>query len=96
MVLSYSHALTECRTTDGGTIGLNGLLERVRQHDPSQPSELVTRLAKQLQGEHTDNLTTTDSTVLLCRASDTGVRWQDNVLAPFRLLRSVTDRTRIG
>ena len=96
LVLSYSNALTECRAAKGGTIGLDGLLSRVRQLDPSRPSDLAAQLVTQLQREHVDNLAMSDSTVLLCRASDTGVRWQDNVLAPFRLLRAVTDRTRIG
>jgi serine phosphatase RsbU (regulator of sigma subunit) len=96
MVLSYSNALTECRSATGGTVGLDGLLSRVRQLDPSRPSDLTAQLVTQLQHEHVDNLAMSDSTVLLCRASDKSARWQDNVLAPFRLLRAVSDRTRIG
>lgn len=95
MVLSYSNVLTECRSLTGGIIGLVGLLKRVRRLDATRPQELITQLLTQVQSEHMENLTRSDTTVLLCRASEVGVRWQDNVLAPFRLLGSVADRTRI-
>ncbi len=95
MVLSYSNAFAECRSTTGTSIGLTGLLKRVRQLETSRPADFVTKLVTQLRSEHSDNLAMSDSTVLLCRASETTVRWQDNVFAPFRLLRSVTDKTQI-
>ena len=76
-------------------IGLEGLLSHVRQLDPQKPSELANKLVTQIRNEDADNLTTEDATVLLCRATDTRVAWQDNLLAPFRLLRAVADETRI-
>jgi sigma-B regulation protein RsbU (phosphoserine phosphatase) len=95
MVLSQSNPLTECRSANGGIIGLEGLLSRVRQLDPQKPSNLATKLVTQIRNEHADNLATEDATVLLCRATVTRVAWQDNLLAPFRLLRAVADETRI-
>jgi sigma-B regulation protein RsbU (phosphoserine phosphatase) len=95
MVLSHSNLLAEFRNASGNTIGIDGLLSRVRRFDPQQPSELVTKLVTQIGNEHSDNLVMGDVTVLLCRATDTRITWQDNLLAPFRLLRSVADRTLI-
>jgi len=96
MVLSHSNPLTECRSANGRIIGLEGLLSRVRELDPQKPSELATRFVTQIRNEHADNLATEDATVLLCRATDTRVAWQDNLLAPFRLLGAVSDETRLS
>lgn len=96
MVLLYSNVLTECRGASGRILGLDGLLNRVRQLDSRQPLDLVTRLVTQIQGVNVDNLSADDATVILCRATPTGVSWRDNVLAPFRLMRAVSDKTRFG
>ena len=95
MVLSYSNVLTECRGAGGRLIGLDGLLSRVRQLDPQQPSSLAATLVTRIRGEHPDNRAREDATVALCRAVDTRVAWRDNLLAPLRLLRKVSDSTRI-
>ena len=96
MVLSYGNALTECRGSDGGTIGLNGLHERVQQLKPANLAGIGSALLERMRGENAENLNDGDVTVLLCRATKTPVAWQDNVLAPFRLLRAASDSTRIG
>jgi serine phosphatase RsbU (regulator of sigma subunit) len=95
MVLSYSNVLTECRGASGRILGVEGLLRRVRQLDPQQPAELVSSLIGRIRAEHAGNFATDDATAILCRATDTKVAWRDNLLAPFRLLRSAGDRTRI-
>ena len=96
MVLSYSNALTECRNAEGQTIGLDGLRNRLRNLDTNSPSHLPQMLLEQLRAEHADNLAIDDATLLLCQATETPVAWRDNLLAPFRLLRSVSDKTKIG
>ena len=95
MVLGHSDSLTESRSASGGRIGLEGLLSRVRHLDSQKPSALATTLVTQIRNEHADNLATQDATLLLCRATNTRVAWQDNLLAPFRLLRAVADETRM-
>ncbi|MFC1758256.1 PP2C family protein-serine/threonine phosphatase [Planctomycetota bacterium] len=95
MVLSFSNVLTECRNTNGRVLGLEGVLNRVQQLGSQEPSNLVTDLVTLIQSEHTDNLATDDATAILCRATETKVAWRDNVLALFRLLRAVSDKTRI-
>ena len=92
----YGNALAECRGENGGSLGVHGLLERARQLDAERPSELACQLMQRIRGEHRDNLDQEDATLLLCRATATPVAWQDNVLAPFRLLRAVSDRTRMA
>ena len=95
MVLSYSNVLTECRGQDGNIVGLHGVLERVRDLDANRPEELASTLIARLREENADNLTSGDATVLLCRAAETKVSWRDNLLAPLRLLGSVSDSTSI-
>lgn len=96
LVLSYSNSLTECRRSDGGTMGLDGLLARVKDFDPALPADLGPLLANRIRDEHSENLSKEDATILVCRATETPVAWRDNMLAPFRLLRSATDKTTIG
>lgn len=93
MVLTCSNSLTETRSHFGQTIGLDALLSRVQQLDCDSPHELPQRLLDNIVHEQTENLCNVDVTIMLCRATETRVDWRDNVLAPFRLLRSVTDRT---
>jgi hypothetical protein len=93
MLLGYSNTLTECRTARGKPLGVEGFLSRVRQLDLEQSSNLVSALATQIRYEHKENLSSEDATLLLCRATKTRVAWRDNLLAPFRLLRAVSDRT---
>lgn len=95
MVLSYSNALTESRGADGSTLGVNGLLQRVRQLNGTRPSDIGPSLLSRIGDEHPENLRSDDATILLCKATSTPVAWRDNVLAPFRLLRAVSDRTSI-
>ena len=96
LVLIYSNALTECRDTEGRTMGLDGVLDRVRRLDEHTPSQMPARLIELLRGEHAGNLATDDATLILCQATQTAVTWRDNILAPFRLLRSVSDTTQFG
>lgn len=96
MVLSYSNALTECRTAAGVTIGLNGLLERLQDLDLTSPAELGSAITERMRDEFSENLADEDATVLLCQATNTPVAWQDNLLAPFRLLRAAADKTTIN
>ncbi len=96
MVLSYSNSLTECCDAEGQILGLEGILCRVRQCDPNQPATLISKLANQIRGEHAANNSTEGETLLLCRCTDTGVAWRENLLAPLRIVRGVSDNTSLG
>ena len=96
MVFAYSNILTECRDRAGQTIGVTGVVKRLRQLDPRRPKELSSSLVSQLKSEAAGNLVADDISLLLCQATKTRVSWRDNLLAPFRLLRRALDETRIG
>lgn len=95
MVLSYSNAFTECRIPNGRILGIEGVLNHVRQLGLQEPSDIVGSLVALIQSKRIDNRVADDATVLLCCATETKVGWRNNVLAPFRLLRSATDKTEI-
>lgn len=92
-VLAFSNSLAESRCRDGRTLGLGGLLDRVRQLDAATPAAIPEALLNQLRSETPDNLDHEDATVILCQATETPVAWKDNLLAPFRLVRGAYDRT---
>ena len=96
MVLSYSNALTECRGSEGGTIGVSGMLKRVQQLSLGDPAGIGSGLIDRIRDENAENLHDGDATLLLCQSTQTPVAWQDSLLAPFRLLKAASDRTRIG
>lgn len=95
IVLSYSNVLTECRDQEGNTLGHQGVLDRVRTLDLNQPEDLASALVSLIRGDHVDNVNADEATVLVCRATETKVAMRDNVLAPFRLLGTVSDNTSI-
>jgi sigma-B regulation protein RsbU (phosphoserine phosphatase) len=96
MVLCYSNSLTECRDANGRTMGVVGLLERVRKVAVEHPSDIVGELTRTIQDEHLDNFCEQDATIILSRASTTRVGLKNNLLAPFRLLCRVSDNTHLG
>ncbi|WP_148080315.1 PP2C family protein-serine/threonine phosphatase [Roseimaritima ulvae] len=93
MFLSYSNSLTECRGKDGTVLGVAGLKNLLEQLDTAASETIPQRLIEVIRGEHSDNLLKDEATISLCRVTNHRVPWKDNVLAPFRLLRSVSDRT---
>ena len=74
-------------------LGVAGLKERLERLDPSDPGTIPQQLLDLVRNEHRENLGEEEATVYLCQVTTNRVPWKDNVLAPFRLLRSVTDRT---
>jgi sigma-B regulation protein RsbU (phosphoserine phosphatase) len=96
MVLCYSNSLTECRDANGRTMGVVGLLERVRKVAVEHPSDIVGELTRTIQDEHLDNFCEQDATIILSRASTIRVGLKNNLLAPFRLLCRVSDNTHLG
>ena len=93
MVLIYSDALTECRDAQGQLVGTSGVRDRAARIDAANPSEIVPALLRGVREEHRGNLADHDATVMLCRATRTAVRWQDNLLAPLRFFRRAIDST---
>ncbi len=93
MVLGYSNVLTECRRADGNILGVSGLLGHVEQIDAARPAHFVSTLIARIEGANAANLQDHDATIILCKATNRRVGWRNNLLAPFRLFRAVSDDT---
>lgn len=93
MVLNYGNSLAECRPNNAPTLGVTGLLNTLEQLGSSDPDAIVSSLASLLTDHGNQSANLADTTFMLCRATDRGVRWKDNLLAPFRLLGRASDRT---
>ena len=93
MMLCVSDAFTEALDTQGNLLGSEGLMRIVESLDPSKPAEIIPRLLERLSLEHAGNLSQDDATALLFRADGSSVSLKNNLLAPFRLLKSVRDET---
>ncbi len=93
LMLAFSNSLAESRDATGRTLGLAGVLQRIRTFDAAEPAALAERLFSAVRQEHAGNLDGEDATVVVCQATETPVGWRNNLLAPLRLLRPVSDRT---
>lgn len=95
MVLSYSNDLTECRWSNGRTMGLMGVQKLAKRLNQSSNGEhILNDWISLIRAEHEDNLQGVDATVMLTKVTKTRVPMRDNILAPFRLARRrVSDQT---
>jgi sigma-B regulation protein RsbU (phosphoserine phosphatase) len=93
MILSYTDGLTEARVANDQLLETRGLLDLVRKLDATCPDRLLQGLLASLRERLTAPLED-DLSLLLARADASRVSWRDNLLAPFRLLRQVRDKTR--
>lgn len=91
LVLCYTDSLIESRRGDGRLIGVDGLLEIVRHVEAADPATLVARLIEAVAGEHAENLTEDDVTVLLFRPNGTYPRipLREKALTGVRLARGL-------
>lgn len=96
LALLVSDALTEARDADGRMLGTDGLWRVVSSLNAEDPDELVPQLLQSIDSRCAGSLSEDDATVLLLQATGTRSRFVDNLLAPLRLLRRVTDATEIA
>ncbi|RIK65895.1 MAG: hypothetical protein DCC65_11475 [Planctomycetota bacterium] len=90
LVLCYTDSLIEAREADGRTLGVEGLLDLLRQCDPADPSALVARLLERIAAAAPGNMTDDDVTVLLFRANGLVQKMslRDKLATPVRLFRA--------
>ncbi len=93
MVLLYSDALTESLDAQGEALRTAGVLRMMESLPVDSPSELLAQLLETIETNHPGNADHDDLTVMLCRTTETRTTLRDNLLAPWRLLRPVSDRT---
>ncbi|MEM8681648.1 MAG: SpoIIE family protein phosphatase [Planctomycetota bacterium] len=95
MVLSFSDAVTESKSESGRPLGAQGVLGLVHELDATTPGSIIPQLTARLRELHPGNLQDDDVTLLLMQSTGGGASLKNNLLAPFRLLGPVTDRTQI-
>jgi serine phosphatase RsbU (regulator of sigma subunit) len=88
----YSDAVTESADASGSQLGQAGLL-RLVQSLRAEPEDLIPELVERLKHLSADNLEQDDVTLIVCQATGGAPTLKENLLAPFRLLGPVTDRT---
>lgn len=89
MVLSYTDSLSESQKENGELISPEGVCDLLQDIDVMYPELIVPALLAKIRGLNSLNLSADDTTVMLLRANGSGVRFIENLKAPFRLLRAL-------
>lgn len=96
MVLLYSDAFIEVPGEHGGSLGPVGLTRLLNELPNPQPADVIPFLRQRFAMNRSDAAIDDDATLILGAFSATRVRLIDNLVAPFRLLRPVTDQTQFA
>ena len=93
MFLLYTDAFVEAVDNSGQQIGVQGLLELLNQNPELQPGEVIPYLRSELVKLSSENLEEDDATAIVGCFQPSKSNWVNNLCAPFRLFRSVKDKT---
>ena len=93
MILAYTDGLTETRVTDGKLMETQGLLNLVQTLDATRPDRLLQSLLTALRDQATEPIGDDLSLLLACADGSRTSCW-NTLMAPFRLLKQATDKTR--
>lgn len=93
LFLSFSDAVTESLDANGNQLGQAGILRIARDLDGQAPETIIPSLLERVSGLSAGNLDDDDTTILVAQATGAGPSFRENLMAPFRILRSVTDST---
>lgn len=92
MILAYTDGVTEARVAGGRLLETQGLLNLLQTLDATRPDQLLNSLLTALQDQATAPIGD-DLSLLLACADGSRASWWNTILAPFRLVQPVTDRT---
>jgi len=95
MVLSFSDAVTESQDTEGRQLGEAGVLRLVRELKVQWAEDVIPALVERITALDENNLAQDDVTLLLAQATGSGPPLKNSLIAPFRFLGRVTDRTEV-
>lgn len=87
LILCFSDAFSEAENAEGNLLGVDGLLDLVRQTDIERPETFLPTLRAKIVGLSTENLRQDDATAILLRATDSGIPLKNNLLALYRFFR---------
>jgi len=96
MFLLYSDAFIESLDGEGKQVGIEGVQRVLNELEEPDPGAIIPYLRDRISALSGGNLLDDDATLILGYFSTKKVGMRDNLLAPFRLLRSVSDNTRLG
>ncbi len=94
-VLCYTDAFSEAHGPDGELLGVQGVLQIVNSIRDTGERSFLSSIVDAIGVLHPGNLSQDDATLVLFCANGSRTLLRDDVLAPFRLLRKVTDASRI-
>ncbi|REK15571.1 MAG: hypothetical protein DWQ37_09270 [Planctomycetota bacterium] len=92
LILCYSNTVAEC-ASEGRFRNARGLLDQLNQCQADTPHDILTLVSERLESAGWDS--EGDSTVSLLQLTDRPVSVSSNLLAPFRFLRGVRDRSKL-
>lgn len=92
LVLSYSDAFSEARSSNGAMLNISGLRNLMAGAPIGTPAEIIPWLISTLQREDEQNLRGDDATVTLLTPNQLQVPLRDNLLAPFRFAGDLSRR----
>ena len=95
-VLCFTDAYTDARGSNGEAMGVDGMLQTVASIQHTDGQAFIAAVWEAIRALHPENLSQDDATIVLFRANGMRTSIRDDLLAPFRLLRRVSDDTRIA
>lgn len=95
MVLSYSDAITESENAEGVQLGCDGILKLISDLDFKDASDVIPSLIDRITEFDPRSFERDDTTILLCEATGSRTPLTNSLLAPFRILRAVDDKTEL-
>jgi sigma-B regulation protein RsbU (phosphoserine phosphatase) len=87
MVLTYTDSLSEAKNRDGKMLGTQGVCDIANTFSSLPPESLIPCLLGAIRELSPGNLISDDTTVMLLRVNGSGVRFVENLKAPFRILK---------
>jgi phosphoserine phosphatase RsbU/P len=90
VVVIYGNGFARATFPDGGCVNHTRLIEALQDAPHSEPESRLAHLIGLILG---DGDVEEDSTVIVCRATNVGVRWRDNLLALWRMFQKPIDAT---
>ncbi len=95
MFLLYSDAFIEAVDRDQQPLGIPGIVELLNSRSRPHADQVIPELCESVRSLSDANLQDDDATLILGEFTSSRVRLRDNLLAPFRLLGRVQDKTRL-
>jgi phosphoserine phosphatase RsbU/P len=93
MVVVYGNGFARSAFPTGGFVGHARLIEALQDTPHSPPDARLAHLIQLIQG---NGVREEDSTIMVCRVTNAGVRLRDNLLAPLRLFQKPADSTALA